>query len=172
MPAETDNTTTPTHAAAGGDMPPVHNSSAYEALVEENAALKRRLKEHEQASKKRVKRKPNAYQTKWKTVYPLEVARAKSAEATSTCVLIPGKTETKTGLPFELKAYSKRYSEAMSTAPNPKAGEPLEPADRKVFMQNVSCRAKAALLAEAAAKEEEAKQSAAAADAHVVRTPA
>lgn len=105
--------------------------TAYDQLVAENAALKGRVKELERASKRKRKRGPNAYQLEWKKQYPVEVLHAKSKAATA---------------PKEdwLLPYSKQYGDKMTTAPNPKNGEPLSKADRSVFMKNISARAKKA----------------------------
>lgn len=125
---------------APGDYP-----EAYAALCEENESLRKQLRNYESKTKKRPKREPNAYQKAWKGEYPREVTHAKSEAALSVIVLAEGLTDPKTNTAFKLQPYSRRYSDALNVAPNPKAGEALAPGDRKVFMQNVSCRAKAAL---------------------------
>lgn len=105
---------------------------AYDELAAENEQLKGRIKQLEKASKKKRKRGPNAYQLEWKKQYPIEVIHAKSKDATA---------------PKEdwLLAYSKQYGDRMTTAPNPKNGEPLSKDDRSVFMKNISARAKKAV---------------------------
>lgn len=109
-------------------------ASAYADLAQENETLRKRIRELEKSQKKRKKRGPNAYQIEWKNHYRTEVEHAKSEHATN---------------PAEewLQSYSKQYPSDMNTAPNPKRGEGLAPADRKVFMANVGARTKRALAA-------------------------
>ena len=108
-------------------MPP--QTAAYDGVVAENRALKKRVKQLEKAARKKQKRAPNAYQKAWKAQYPIELAHAKSEWATK---------------PKEewLRPYCKRYGDNLSTAPNPKSGEALLEDDRSTFMKNISARAK------------------------------
>jgi hypothetical protein len=114
------------------------DASSYEALLSENATLRRTLKELENRTRKKVKRKPNAYQMRWAIEYKLEVERAKSVNAK-----LPAQYRGIT-----LQGYGKRYPESMNTSPHPKNGEPLLDADRKMFMRSVAARAKAFLASE------------------------
>lgn len=105
---------------------------AYDEMAAENKQLRERIRQLEKATKKKRKRGPNAYQLEWKKQYPVEVAHAKSKTATA---------------PIEdwLLPYSRQYGDTMTTAPNPKNGEPLSKEDRSVFMKNISARAKKAV---------------------------
>jgi hypothetical protein len=106
---------------------------AYDAIVNENKALRARMVLLEKQHKKKRKRPPNAYQVEWARQYKNEVMRAKSAEATDSTLFFG----------VHLIAYTKQYGDTMNTSPCPKNGEALADEDRKNFMKNVAERAKA-----------------------------
>lgn len=100
---------------------------AYDALVQENKALRDQVKALERGAKKQTKRKraPTEYQKEWKRQYPLEVLICKSPH--------PG------------NGYSKQYSENMTTAPGAKTKEVFTAGDRAVFMRRMAERTRKAI---------------------------